>query len=77
MCTLLVCILYSIKYSNYVVLKVMSKLVNFLSFLNPLELHSDNFARELHRSGGTNKDPIIGLVEASPPLSMFSKAICV
>ncbi len=62
------------KYSNYVVLKVMSELVKFLSLLNPLELRSDNFARQFHQPGGTNKDPIVWLVRARPtPKYVFQK----
>jgi hypothetical protein len=46
---------------------VMSKLAKFLSLSNPLELCSHHFPSRLHRSGGTNEDPVVWLDGARPP----------
>jgi len=50
---------YSITVLHSMCRKLISKLVKFSGWSNPLELHSDHFPSWLCQPGGINKDPIV------------------
>ncbi len=54
---------------KYVILKVISELIKFLSLSNPLELCSDCFPSRLCQRGGISKDPTVRLNGASEILN--------